>query len=156
MSSKVASAPRGRNAHLPLQLTLPHVVVAGDHERDVRLAERALTNAGYSVTVVAASHLSVPEFEHRVEAVVRTRPADLMVLTYRNPHRPLLDAIEGLRERYFGLPIIVSTPQELHAAPAARPNADVILPSPVDEAELRRAARRLAPALPELRWNALA
>jgi DNA-binding response OmpR family regulator len=156
MSSKVAFAHRGRNAHLPSQLTLPHVVVAGDHERDVRLAERALTNAGYSVTVVPAGHLPVPEFERRVEAIVRRRPTELMILACRDPHRSLLDVLEGLCERHSGLGAIVCAPPELHAAVTTRPGADVILPSPIDETELRRAARRLAPALPELRSNASA
>jgi hypothetical protein len=130
------------------------VVIAGDSERDVRVAQRVLTSVGYGVTVVAANKLPVADVEHRVEAALRKRPTEMLVLAQQDTREPLLDLIERFRERYVGLSIVGIASEPLHSSLGTRSPPDVLLRSPIDERELRSAAQRLAPALPELVSNA--
>ncbi len=46
MSVRIVQASRGRTSHSSTQLVPPHVVIAGDSERDVRVAQRVLTSVG--------------------------------------------------------------------------------------------------------------
>jgi CheY-like chemotaxis protein len=157
MSSKVSTASRGRNAHFPLQLAPPHVVVAGNRERDVRLVERILTNAGYAVTVVAAGRPSLAQLQRRTEAVLRRHPADLLVVANQDPLESTLELVATLREQSPGLATIAITPSDFDdARPDARGMPDALIRAPIDAAELRKAARQLVPALPELIANASA
>lgn len=149
MSSRAATASRGRSTHLSLQLLLPHVVIAGDCEREVRVARQVLSGAGYAVTVAAAGKLAVPELQRRIEAILRSRTTDLLVVTDQDPLRPAAGLIERIRERYIDLPVIAIAPLVFNPMRERR-GPDAFIRSPIDAAELRRAARRLAPALPEL------
>ena|GEM_PF-2827095 len=127
----------------PAELDLPRVLVAAPSDAASFSIAHALRDAGYVVrtTVTGADTF---------RGLRNHRAVELFVLDGCERPRSVAATIEAVRAMNWALPIILIAPPdpELHAE-ANRLGVEAILEAPVAPDEIRRAATRLVPVVPE-------
>jgi CheY-like chemotaxis protein len=130
--------------HRSAELDLPRVLVAAPTDTASVSIAHALRDAAYAVSTTVTG-------EDTFRGLRNQQAIELLVLDGSERPRSVGATIEAVRAMNWALPIILIAPAdpELHAE-AKRLGVEAILEAPVAPDEIRRAAARLVPVVPEV------
>ena len=128
----------------PPELDLPRVLVAATTTAASCTIAQALRDAGYVVSTTLAG----PDVCRNLR---NQKGIELLVLDGSEQPSTVSSIIDGVRAANWALPIVlISRPDPELRAEAERLGVEAILESPVSAGEVRRAATRIVPAVPEV------
>lgn len=115
-----------------------HALVVEDDQDLARLFAIALEDAGFSTTVMFAGDAALAHLE--------TAVPDLLVLDLYLPHVSGIDILQQIRkDKRFARTRVIVVTAGVRAAEMLQDQADLVLVKPLDFAQLRDLAVRLAP-----------
>jgi DNA-binding response OmpR family regulator len=141
---KGAHAQLASRIQRPPQIDLPRVLVAASTTAASAKIAQALRDAGYVVSTTLMGRDALRDLRSQ-------RAIELLVLDGSDWPSIVGSTIDAVRAVNWALPIIlVARPDPALRAEAERLGVEAVLDAPVAAEEIRRAAKKIVPVLPEV------